>query len=214
MARKRQLLVVAVLAASLFGVWMAFMPHSPSGLRDVAQQAGPYAAVAFLGVWVVATPSLVSGTLLAAAGGMLFGPLEGSVITIAGAALGGAAAFLLARRLGGHALGGFGGRTQAIVTALETRGFRSMLCLRAAPGVPATIVNYAAGMSRIQLRTFAAATVLGSAPRGIAYAVLGSNATDPSALAVAAPIAVLIAMAILGTALAGTTFWPRRSPAV
>jgi uncharacterized membrane protein YdjX (TVP38/TMEM64 family) len=214
MARRRQLLVVALAAASLFGLWMAFMPHSPAGVRALAADAGPYASLAFLGVWIVATPSLVSGTLLAAAGGMLFGPVEGSVLAVAGATLGGSAAFGISRRLGGNALGSFSGRTRAIVAALEQRGFRTMLCLRAAPGVPATIVNYAAGMSRIRLRAFAAATLIAGAPRGVAYAVLGSNATDPSALAVAAPIAVLIAMAVLGTALAGATFMPRRARAI
>jgi uncharacterized membrane protein YdjX (TVP38/TMEM64 family) len=93
--------------------------------------------------------------------------------------------------------------------ALEQRSFRSMLCLRAAPAMPATGISYAAGMSRISLGTFVAATAIGGAPRGIAYAVLGSNVGDPSALAVAAPVVVLIAMAIIGIAVAGTTFWPR-----
>jgi uncharacterized membrane protein YdjX (TVP38/TMEM64 family) len=207
------LLAVAIAAATLFGLWIAFMPHSPSGVRELADDAGPYAVLAVLGVWVLATPSLVSGAVLAAAGGMLLGPLEGSIVTVAGLTLGATVAFCIGRRLGGNALGRFNGRTETIVAALEQRGFRSMLCLRAAPAMPATLISYGAGMSRISLGAFVAATALGGAPRGIAYAVLGSNATDPSALAVAAPIVVLIAMAIIGTALAGATFWPRRSPA-
>ena len=206
MARHRRLLYVAILAATLFGLWIAFMPHSPNGVRDLADDAGPYAVLAVLGVWVVATPSLISGNLLAAATGMLFGPFEGSVITVAGLALGASAAFLIGRRLGGNALGRFGGRPRAIVAAVEQRGFRSILCLRAAPAMPATMISYAAGMSRIRFSAFVAATAIGAAPRGIAYAVLGSNVGDPSALAVAAPIVVLVAMAIFGTALAGATF--------
>jgi uncharacterized membrane protein YdjX (TVP38/TMEM64 family) len=193
---------------------MAFLPHSPGELRALAAKAGPYAGVAFLLVWVVATVSLASGPLLAAAGGMLFGPVDGSVVTICGALLGAATAFTIARRFGGNALGNFGGRTQTVVETLERRGFRSMLCLRAAPATPAAVINYAAGMSKIGIRPFILATAVAGTPRYIAYAVLGSNATDPSAIAVAAPIVVLIAMAIIGTALAGTTFWPRRSTAV
>ena len=76
--------------------------------------------------------------------------------------------------------------------------------------MPATLISYGAGMSRIPLGAFVAATALGGAPRGIAYAVLGSNVTDASPLAVAAPVVVLAAMAVLGTALAGATFRPRR----
>jgi uncharacterized membrane protein YdjX (TVP38/TMEM64 family) len=209
-ARHRRLLLVALVAAALFGVWIAFMPHSPNGVRDLADDAGPYAVLAVLGVWLVATPSLISGVLLAGATGMLLGPLEGSIVTVGGLVIGATAAFLIGRRLGGNALGAFGGRTEKVVTALETRSFRSMLCLRAAPAMPATGISYAAGMSRIGLGTFVAATAIGGAPRGIAYAVLGSNVGDPSALAVAAPVVVLVAMAVIGTAVAGATFWPRR----
>jgi uncharacterized membrane protein YdjX (TVP38/TMEM64 family) len=206
MARHRRLLGVALAAAALFALWIAFMPHSPGGVRELADDAGPYAALAVLGVWLVATPSLVSGNLLAAASGMLLGALEGSIVTVVGLTLGATAAFCIGRWFGGNALGKFRGRTQTIVTAVEQRGFRAIVCLRAAPAMPATLISYAAGMSRIRLGAFAAATAIGSAPRGIAFAVLGSNATDPSAIAVAAPIIVLIAMAIGGTALAAATF--------
>lgn len=210
MARHRRLLFVAILAATLFGLWIALMPHSPKGVRELADDAGGYAVLAVLAVWVVASPSLISGAVLAGATGMLLGALEGSLVTVAGLTLGASAAFAIGRGVGGNALGVFTGRTERIVAALEQRSFRAMLCLRAAPAMPANVISYGAGMSRVPLATFVAATAIGGAPRGIAYAVLGSNVGDPSALAVAAPIVVLIAMAIIGTALAGATFWPRR----
>ena len=205
----RRLFALAIVAAALFGSWMAFMPHSPDGLRHLVAAAGPFGPVAFIALWAIATPSLVSGTLLAAAGGLLFGPLVGSVVTIAGAAVGGAAAFVLARRLGGPALGTLGKRAARVTESIEKHGFRSILCLRAAPGVPATILNYAAGLSRIRLRDFVAASAIAGAPRAIAYTVLGTNAAHPSAFAVAAPIVILVAMTILGALLAGATFAPR-----
>ena len=206
MARHRRLFAVALLAATLFGLWIAFMPHSPKGVRELADDAGGYAVLAVLAVWIVASPSLISGAVLAAATGMLLGASEGSIVAVVGLTLGATAAFSIGRRIGGNALGRFSGRTERIVAALEQRSFRAMLCLRAAPAMPANVISYGAGMSRVPVAAFVAATVIGGAPRGIAYAVLGSNATDPSALAVAAPVIVLIAMAILGTALAAATF--------
>src|SRR3954447_20631757 len=107
MARHRRLLGVVLAAAALFALWIAFMPHSPSGVRELADDAGPYAVLAVLGVWVVATPSLVSGAVLAAAGGMLLGPLEGSIVAVVGLTLGATTAFVIGRRLGGNALGRF-----------------------------------------------------------------------------------------------------------
>lgn len=61
---------------------------------------GAAAPLAWVAVWVVLTPALVSGTLLAAAGGLLFGTLVGTALTAGGATLGGVAAFALARRFG------------------------------------------------------------------------------------------------------------------
>jgi uncharacterized membrane protein YdjX (TVP38/TMEM64 family) len=203
--RPTRLFAVAGLAVVLFATWMTFMPHSPGGLRELAEQAGPLGVVAFVALWGVATPALVSGTLLAGAGGMLFGPLTGSVVTLIGAAVGGAAAFGLSRRVGGDGLRGLGARAERMAAAGERRGFRSVLCLRAAPGAPATLVNYAAGISRISFRDFVLASAIGGAPRAVTYTVLGSTAAHPSPLAVAAPVAVLVAMAILGTVLAGAT---------
>lgn len=189
---------------------MAFMPHSPDGLRHLVAGAGPLGPLAFVALWAVATPSLVSGTLLAAAGGLLFGPALGSAVTIAGAAVGGAVSFVIARRLGGATLGTLGRRAERMTGAIEKRGFRSVLCLRAAPGMPATLLNYAAGLSRIRMRDFVAASTIAGAPRAIAYTVLGTNAAHPSAAALAAPVVILVAMSILGAILAGATFAPKR----
>ena len=50
-----------------------------------------------LAAWIVLTPAMFPGTVLAAAGGLAFGALGGSLIACAGAVGGGLAAFALAR---------------------------------------------------------------------------------------------------------------------
>ena len=51
-----------------------------------------------------------------------------------------------------------------------------MLYARIAPGMPYTLVNYAAGLTRDPARaSFAAATALGTAPRAFAYTALGGS---------------------------------------
>ena len=54
MARHRRLLAVALLAATLFGLWIAFMPHSPKGVRELVDDAGGYAVLGVIAVWMVA----------------------------------------------------------------------------------------------------------------------------------------------------------------
>ena len=73
------------------------MPHSPSEVRDLVLSAGVAAPAAALAAWVVLTPALFPGPVLAAAGGLAFGAVGGTALACAGAVLGGVAAFWLAR---------------------------------------------------------------------------------------------------------------------
>jgi uncharacterized membrane protein YdjX (TVP38/TMEM64 family) len=79
----------------------------------------------------------------------------------------------------------------------------SVLYARIAPGMPYNLVNYAAGLTRIPLRTFAAATAIGCAPRAFAYAALGGSLDDLSSPQAIVAFAVLAGMALLGAALLG-----------
>ena len=79
--------------------------------------------------------------------------------------------------------------------------FLTVLYARIAPGVPYTLVNYAAGLAPIAPRSFVAATAIGVAPRAFAYTALGGslgNLRSPEGLIA---VAVLVLMAILGIVL-------------
>jgi uncharacterized membrane protein YdjX (TVP38/TMEM64 family) len=100
METRRRLVALGLAAAVLFAVSFVLLPHSPRELERVVSAAGPLAAAAFIRLWLVATPSLASGTLLAAAGGMLLGPVLGSCVAVLGATAGGVVAFRIARFAG------------------------------------------------------------------------------------------------------------------
>jgi uncharacterized membrane protein YdjX (TVP38/TMEM64 family) len=104
-------------------------------------------------------------------------------------------------------------RAERVAFAIEQRGFRAILCLRAAPGVPATILNYAAGLARVRTRHFVAATAIAGAPRAIAYSTLGAGAAHPSTVLLVLPTIILVVMGVLGVVLARATF-RRSAPAV
>ena len=77
-----------------------------------------------------------------------------------------------------------------------------MLYARIAPGVPYNLVNYAAGLTPIALRTFAAATAVGVAPRAFAYTALGGSFGDLGSPEAIIAICLLVAMAVTGLVLA------------
>ena len=73
-------------------------------------------------------------------------------VALLGATLGGIAAFLVARRLGRGPAERWPVRGSRGCGSGSSSGRCSPLLARLAPGSPATIVNYAAGLTHIRLR--------------------------------------------------------------
>jgi uncharacterized membrane protein YdjX (TVP38/TMEM64 family) len=182
------------------GLWL---PHSPAELRDLALSAGLAAPAAALAAWVLLTPALFPGPVLAAAGGLAFGAVGGTAIACAGAVLGGVAAFWLARTVARERvtqLARRSARLQRVQGLLERRGFASVLAARMMPGVPATGLYYAAGISPVRPRAFTAAIAIGALLRTTPYALLGQGVASGSPLTIgiaAGSIAIGGAVALL-----------------
>lgn len=181
-----------VVAASVFGL-------SSEGVRDAVDDLGPAAPLAFIALSAALTVACVPGPLLAGAAGLLFGTALGTPTAIASATLGATAAALISRRFGASALDELSGRR---VTALQdwiaARGFLAVLYARILPAVPYNLVNYAAGLTRVPLAVFAAATAVGCAPRAFAYVALGGSLDDLGSPEAIVAFSVLIGMALVG----------------
>jgi uncharacterized membrane protein YdjX (TVP38/TMEM64 family) len=179
----RRLIAVLTAAIAAFAAAALLLPHSPSALRELVVDAGPVAPVLAIGAWVVLVPALFPATVLAAAGGLAFGALGGSLLAVAGAVAGGLTAF---------ALGRFGARGAVrrlvhrkprfmrLQAVLERRGFTSVLAARLMPGVPAGALHYAAGASPVRPRSFTAAIAIGALVRTVPYALLGQGLASGS----------------------------------
>jgi uncharacterized membrane protein YdjX (TVP38/TMEM64 family) len=160
--------------------------------------AGP---VVFIVVSAALTPCLFPGPLLAGASGLLFGTALGTPVAIVSATLGAVLAFALARWIAHDAverLGPSHPRLAALRAWVGRRGLWSILYARILPGVPYSLVNYAAGLSPVTLRAFAAATAIGCAPRAFAYTALGGSIDDLGSPEAIAAFAMLGVMAVVG----------------
>jgi uncharacterized membrane protein YdjX (TVP38/TMEM64 family) len=180
----RRLAALAPFAVAAVGA-ATVLPHSPADLRHLVLSAGFAAPVAMLAAWVVLTPALFPGPVLAAAGGLAFGAAGGAALAWGGAVLGGIAAFSLSRVAAG---GGFEPRVRRsprlarIDALLGRRGFTSILAARLMPGVPATGLYYAAGASPVRRAPFIAAIAIGALLRTTPYAFLGDGLATGSAV--------------------------------
>jgi uncharacterized membrane protein YdjX (TVP38/TMEM64 family) len=198
----RRLIAFAVGLAAVFAISVAIAPHSAHGLRDSLAGLGPWAPVLVVATYMLLTCAMVPGPVLAGASGLLFGTALGTAVAIIGATLGATLAFVIARRLAHRSFAAIAGpRVSRWTTHIQERGFLAVLYARVAPAAPFALVSYGAGMTRVLLRDFVLATVIGASPRAFAYAALGGNLGNYSSPQALVALGVLAVMAVGGAAL-------------
>lgn len=135
----------------------------------------PLVYTAFVAVEVVVAP--IPGLMLYAPGGMVFGPIVGGALALAGNTLGSGLACTLAKRLGAARLE----RALAVDTreqlheAIRRRGARWVFWLRLNPLTSSDMVSYAAGFAGMSARKVMAATACGMAPLCFAQSALSDG---------------------------------------
>lgn len=182
----RVLLFAALLATAglLFVVawWRGWI--GPETIRSAARGAGAwaflvYVAAVFAGelLWMPRLWGLV-------AGGLLFGPLAGALLSLVADIAAAATAFLLARSAGRAWVAGLlRRRPQAdrIVRLLaERRGAVTIFVLRVCPIAHYTLVSFAAGLAGVRPAPFLAGTAAGLLPGAVLYPLLGDSITRPA----------------------------------
>jgi uncharacterized membrane protein YdjX (TVP38/TMEM64 family) len=198
-----RLSIMAASAAGMFALAALLLPHSPAGIRAAVAGYGWIAPLAFVGLWIVLTPAMFSGTVLAGSAGLAFGPALGTGLGVAGATGGALLSFAIARRWGSQSWVQIApARVKPVEDHMSARPFRSVLMLRLLPGVPATWLNYAAGLMRIPARPFAVASALGAAPRILIYAGLAGSVAGPDHNLLIASVGLYVILAAAGLAVA------------
>jgi uncharacterized membrane protein YdjX (TVP38/TMEM64 family) len=198
-----RLLALAVAVGGAFAIVALSGSLSAERVRDEVEALGALGPLLFIPLSACLTVVLFPGPLLAGASGLLFGTALGTPVSICAATLGATLAFSISRWWAHDAVEHVAGpRVRALRAWVGRRGFLSVLYARIAPGVPYTLVNYAAGLAPIRLRSFVAATAIGCSPRAFAYTALGGSLGDLRSPEVLAAGVVLVAMAVAGLVLA------------
>jgi uncharacterized membrane protein YdjX (TVP38/TMEM64 family) len=123
----------------------------------------------------------------------------GTVYAIIAATLGATLAFLATRYLlRDVVLDRFGSKLEGMNRELEKRGFSYLLFLRLVPLFPFFLINLAAGLTRLPLRTFFLGTLLGIIPGGFVYVNAGASLAAIDSLSGIASPRVLGSFALLG----------------
>ena len=169
-----RLATIGFLAIGIAAGWRwrgLFDPEALSGMIS-AEPAAPFA---FIALHIAASLFFVPRTLLALVAGLAFGAWWGVLWAALGSVLGAIAGFLVARYIHAGFVDRVGSaRFAALLSRAERGGWRVVAVLRLVPVIPHSLTNYALGLTRLRLGSYALGSLLGQLPLTIAYVDLGA----------------------------------------
>lgn len=205
-----RLISKVALAATIAGavLWFALNPgkFDPATVEGTIRDLGSWAPIGHVVLFAFGTVLFLPGVVFGLAGGLLFGPLWGTVLNVAGATLGATAAFLVGRYVAADWVRGRAGpHVQRLVDGVDAEGWRFVAFVRLVPLFPFNLSNYALGVTRISLRDYVVASAVCMLPGTLAYTWLGHAGREAAAGNAASIHYGLLALAVL----AAIAFLPR-----
>lgn len=164
-------------------------------------------AVIFVGIYALFTSLGGPATPFTVVSGALFGFVSGSLIAWAGATIGAAAGYWIARTVGRGAVSRSIEKRERVRAALKkTHDFSGMLGLRLLPMLPIGVVSFVGGLARAPFAAYLAATAIGVAPTTVVFCYFANTLVASSTAGRGGAMkAVLIATALV----AALTLAPR-----
>lgn len=159
-----------------------------------------HTVLGFMLVYILQTLlSLPGAAIMSLAAGAIFGSLLGTLYASIAATIGATLACLVYRYLlRDFVLSKFGQRLEGMNRELEQRGLNYLLFLRLVPIFPFFLINMAASLTRLPIRTFIVGTMIGIVPAGFIFVNAGASLATIESLSDIASPRVLGSLALLG----------------
>ena len=172
--------VIALLAIiiALF-LAMRFLPVQQwlRSFNDWVSHMGGVGVFVFIVVYAVATVLLAPGSILTIGAGFAFGLWKGFRAVSAGATLGAALAFLVARFIARDKVEAIALRNekfQRIDNAIGRQGAKLIFLLRLSPVIPFNLSNYFYGLTGVRFWPYVLASWIGMMPGTFLYVYIGT----------------------------------------
>lgn len=167
------LVIYAIHAFGLFDL-LTDLPH----LQTLIRQSGLFGYSLYILLFIIATLFLLPGSILVIAGGIVFGPLLGTLLSLIAATLASSCSFLLARWPGRDLLLKYVGHShtfQATEKGIARNGIDFLILTRLIPLFPYNIQNYAYGLTTIAFWPYTLISALTTLPGIVIYTVMASD---------------------------------------
>ena len=176
-----KIILLIIILAGLIVVFKTFPVKEwlvgENGLITWIEQQGTLGYLIFIGVYILLTVLAGPAWLLTIAAGLVYGLIGGTVLVSIGSILGATAAFLIGRYLARDAIARKveqNVKFKSIDDAVGERGFFIVLLTRLSPIFPFTLLNYAYGLTKVNLTKYFFASWIGMLPGTVMYVYIGS----------------------------------------
>ena len=175
-------LIVAATAIAIANGWHRYLSlevliENRTELDRLVSENFLVTIAGFMALYIVSVAlSLPGAAVLTIAGGLLFGVVLGSAITVIAATIGATALFLAAKTSLGHGLVERAGPwAEKLAGGFRADAFGYLLFLRLVPLFPFWLVNLAPALFGVSARTYVIATFFGIMPGSVAYTFIGAG---------------------------------------
>lgn len=181
--RHWQKIVAGVLWLALIGAYFGYTLANGIGFFEAGRQllevmSGNLAigALIYIGVYALRPLIFFSAGILTLVGGAVFGPVWGVLFTIVGGTISAMVAYVIGFFFGEGVIDpdASEGILQRYADRMRNNSFETVLIMRVTY-IPYDLVNYLAGLLRIDWKAFLFATLLGNLPGTIAFVLVGAS---------------------------------------
>jgi uncharacterized membrane protein YdjX (TVP38/TMEM64 family) len=168
------ILVAAIICSQLF--WDSAAYFKPDRISSWLESAGNLAPLLYMAVMASAVViSPIPSLPLDIAAGAFFGPLLGTVYSVAGALIGAVISFMIARLLGRELIERYlGGHVNFCERCSDRILTKIVFFSRLLPVVSFDVISYGAGLTKMSLKHFSMASLFGMIPLTFLYNYSGS----------------------------------------
>lgn len=173
-----RVIALLVIVIGLF-LAMRFLPIQQwlRSFNDWVGQMGLAGIFIFIAVYAAATVLLAPGAILTIGAGFAFGLWKGFLAVSAGATLGAALAFLVARFIARNKIEAMARRSdtfQRIDNAIGQQGPKLIFLLRLSPVIPFNLSNYFYGLTAVKFLPYVLVSWIGMMPGTFLYVYIGT----------------------------------------
>lgn len=171
-------------------------------IQTYVNSFGKLAPIIYIIIFALVPLTLFPDSIIAIAGGLIFGLVKGYIYTAIGAILGATLSFYISRKLGRNFVKKLTKeKLDNVEEMINSNGFFIIFMLRLIPLFPFDIISYGAGLTSVKYKDFILATFLGTIPGILVFTNIGAQSVNMGSGSFYVSIGALVLLFIISMVL-------------